>query len=208
MAIPKDRDEEANVRILLESVRVTDWGLRASTRVTDRRSYQSLISALNASQRDLNLHAAAKTKTYTAEPSNFFRRSLWTNGNEQKERTNDPLFNDQGRFGRHPRSIDRTRKRHNNQRKYFPKKPFGKCFNCERYGCSLSTCKAPKDQYRIDINMEEWKRQRGYGSRTRRVSIAELNLMGREEAAEIMYAERYVETDEDDIYSVEFNGVE
>lgn len=56
MVRPKYRDEEAKVRILRDANMGTEWGLRASARVTYRKSYQSLIYALYESQRDLNLH--------------------------------------------------------------------------------------------------------------------------------------------------------
>lgn len=62
MARPKYRDEESKVRILREETMGTECLLRESGRVTDRKSYQSLISALNCSQRDLNLHTAAMSK--------------------------------------------------------------------------------------------------------------------------------------------------
>lgn len=42
---PKDRDEEDKLRYLKEAVKGTDWGIRAATRVTDKQSYQSMISA-------------------------------------------------------------------------------------------------------------------------------------------------------------------
>lgn len=40
--------------------------------------------------------------------------------------------------------------------------------------------------------MSEWKKQRGYDNRTRQVKIAELKGLDREEAIEIMFAERMV----------------
>lgn len=60
MAKPKDQDEEAKVRFLLEAVGGTYWKLRAAARVMDRKSYQSHISALNTSLCELAIRDAAK----------------------------------------------------------------------------------------------------------------------------------------------------
>lgn len=50
MAHPTDPYEEAKERIIREAVMGTQRGFRASARVSDHKSYQSIRSALNSSQ--------------------------------------------------------------------------------------------------------------------------------------------------------------
>lgn len=44
--------------------------------------------------------------------------------------------------------------------------------------------------------MNDWKKEGGYVRRTKRVSIAEICEMERYEAAEVMFAERWMENDD------------
>lgn len=67
----------------------TEWVLRSSDRVTDRLSYQSFSSALNASQRDMNLYAAGNYMTDDSDTKSFLGRSLWSGGNAGKPKSKD-----------------------------------------------------------------------------------------------------------------------
>lgn len=53
----------------------------------------------------------------------------------------------------------------------------------------------PKDQAQITKNMNAWKRQRGYGRESKRVRIAELCDMERDEELKVMFAEMMLDGD-------------
>lgn len=144
MAHQKDRDEEAKVSFLLEAVQGTEWGLRATSRVTDKYSYQSHISALNTSFRDLALlkQACNKGNTETGQ-SQYMRKSLWKNRKMGVGGVRDTLYRGRERYGRNPRRINRSAKK-NRYKPYLGAKKFsGACFNYESQECSIETYAKP-----------------------------------------------------------------
>lgn len=70
-----DRKEEANVCFLKNAVVGTEWGLREMNHFTKRRCFQSMISILNAFQRDLNSTYFSKRNGQSSSNNNF-RQSL------------------------------------------------------------------------------------------------------------------------------------
>lgn len=131
MARPKDRDEEAKVRFLREAVRGTEWGLRATSHVTDKYSYQSNISAMNTSLRDLALFKKACNKENNdTGQSQFMRKSLWRQEKRCEEAVRDTLYQGQGRYGRNPRHIELGANKGRDKPYTGGKKFTGACFNC------------------------------------------------------------------------------
>lgn len=107
MARSKDLDEEAKIRSLIEAVRGTEYGMRATSRVTYRNSYQNLISAMNTSLCDLALFRKANDKDNPDEGhQKFMRRSLSQDDGKKETQVRDTLYAGQGRFGRNPSHID------------------------------------------------------------------------------------------------------
>lgn len=87
--------------------------------MSDNNSYQSNISALTSSQRDLDLFNAARGTEDEKTDGELFPRSLWADDVKKKEKTLDTLFAGYFRYGRNPRSTDRkgSRSRPYNKRK-------------------------------------------------------------------------------------------
>lgn len=112
--------------------------------------------------------------TTTAVNPNGFRESLWKDGTRKANgnaATDFEIFlverNETFYTGRHQRENDQrdiildraynTRRRPSYQKHA---RKMGPCFNCDSFGCSLRTCKKPKDIERIKSNHSKWKLQR------------------------------------------------
>lgn len=127
-----------------------------------------------------------------------FKRSLLNYGNGESYQVKDTFFNRKGRFGRSPKHVDQSGKQRSGFRKKGGRKITESSFNCVFDDCSIVECKVPHNQDRIAKNIAQWKKSRGFKPRTKTISIYELCGLDKEEAIEIMFAERLSLGDDED----------
>lgn len=97
----------------------------------------------------------------------------------------ETLFASQGRYGKDPKRIDRRGTRHNHLSKI-------SWFNCEREGCAISRCTAPRDNDRIFKNLKAWRKEKGINKSVARIHLDEMVGISGEEIAEAFLDERII----------------
>lgn len=154
----------------------------------DGKFYQELINALSIEKQDITKHETANAKLMSGTRSGFGITS-WGKTHLESEPSQDTIFTGQGKYARHPGDIERgsLENRNNHER------PGHKIFNCGREGCSVSTCRIPKDQDHIDKVLIEWRKERGYREIGRKINIAELASEDYATIAEVLMAERILD---------------
>ena len=178
MAMKRDRTDEAKVVFLKRAVMSRSWGVSALASLKGQRySYQDLIDALFSSIADQDAHAESLAREQaTGGGEGGFRKSCW----KSKGNFREGLFANQRRLAVDPRTIQRgsastsTTPTSANT----PNVPSttirlkSPCFNCEREGCRLGTCKKPKDRNRIQRNLAKFRKERDAARAARRVNFA------------------------------------
>lgn len=76
------------------------------------------------------------------------------------------------------------------------------CFHCKMYGCSLRSCRKPKDINRLNHNLNRWRQQRGYKMTSDTFCVVEYveNVSTDEEAVEMFMVISIVNQDDTDFH--------
>lgn len=115
----------------------------------------------------------------------FYLPNAWGGG-----QIKDTLFPRDGSFWWNNRDVDIHDRSRDNQRR--PRTFAGHLFNINQPECAVGICKKPKNQERIERNVSEWKRAKGFKNNTNRVNLIELERIHKEKRAEILYTERWI----------------
>lgn len=101
-----------------------------------------------------------------------------------RNRTNSRSGNRGGRFQVQSRFGSSDNHPHPNTTPYDRR-----CFNCGSPGCTVTTCKEPGNQARIEANLTAWRKSRGIDRPLRHVNLADINapfyLIAEAKSAEI-----------------------
>lgn len=176
----EDRDDEAKVRFLTKAIVGTIWGLSTLQRAPGETSYQRVINALHKYMRKRDEFESENIQKRGSRSSGF-RESLWKPTSKAKKNVGvhsetflgeicETFYTGQRRWGRNPRYIGRSS--HSND--FFAKhKVVRPCFNCDKEGCFLWTCKKPKNYAKITENLYQWKQKENIRNDGQMINVAE-----------------------------------
>ena len=149
IARPQDQYDEQKRLFLENAVSKTLWSVNVVLAIgDDPMSYRSLSAKPFKAQAK---YASRENLLAGTAPSAKYRRSRWDSTAEKRVN-----YGGQQRYGRNSSEVGRIRSLSPYRgRVSFPQdRPsiVGKCYNCERSGCRLSSCPKGKDQAKIDAN--------------------------------------------------------